>query len=123
MRGRYERLALYRLGCCMRQLFSLTAALACSAAAQGTLFVGTWPHQIQVVDEAKQQVVDHIELQTGTSHSMLISDDQKTIYASTVEKNGIEVIDVATRKVTNAFVLDEGGKKMRFNSWAPRSEE
>ncbi|MGA3188330.1 MAG: hypothetical protein ABSF22_14590 [Bryobacteraceae bacterium] len=103
----------------MKQLLAIAAALSSFAAAQGTLFVGTWPHQIQVVDEAKQQVVDHIELQTGTSHSMLISDDQKTIYASTVEKNGIEVIDVATRKVTNAFVLDEGGKKMRFNAWAP----
>jgi DNA-binding beta-propeller fold protein YncE len=103
----------------MRILFAITAAFVSIAAAQGTLFVGTWPHQIQVVDEAKQKVIDHIELQTGTSHSMQISDDRKTIYASTIEKNGIEVIDVATRKVTNAFVLDEGGKKMRFNSWAP----
>jgi DNA-binding beta-propeller fold protein YncE len=103
----------------MKTLFAITAALVSNAAAQGTLFVGTWPHTIQVVDEAKQKVVDRIELQTGTSHSMIISDDRKTIYASTIEKNGIEVIDVATRKVTNAFLLDEGGKKMRFNAWAP----
>jgi DNA-binding beta-propeller fold protein YncE len=103
----------------MRILFAMTAAAITTAAAQGTLFVGTWPHTIQVVDEAKQKVVDHIELQTGVSHSMQISDDYKTIYASTIEKNGIEVIDVATRKVTNAFVLDEGGKKMRFSAWAP----
>jgi DNA-binding beta-propeller fold protein YncE len=102
----------------MRQ-FVIAAALASTAAAQGTLFVGTWPHQIQVVDEAKQKVIDHIELQTGTSHSMQISDDHKTIYASTIEKNGIEVIDVATRKVTTSFLLDEGGKKMRFSAWAP----
>lgn len=103
----------------MRTLFAMTAAFVSTVAAQGTLFVGTWPHTIQVVDEAKQKVVDKIELQTGTSHSMLISDDRKTIYASTIEKNGIEVIDVATHKVTNAFVLDEGGKKMRFSAWAP----
>jgi DNA-binding beta-propeller fold protein YncE len=103
----------------MRKLFALAAAIASSAAAQGTLFVATWPHQIQVVDEATHKVVDHIELQTGVSHSIQLSDDRKTIYASTLEKNGIEVIDVATRKVTNAFVLDEGGKKMRYSSWAP----
>jgi DNA-binding beta-propeller fold protein YncE len=103
----------------MRTLFALTTALISTAAAQGTLFVGTWPHTIQVVDEAKQKVVDRIELETGTSHAMIISDDRKTIYASTIEKNGIEVIDVATRKVTNAFVLDEGGKKMRLTAWAP----
>lgn len=103
----------------MKKLFVIAAALSSFVAAQGTLFVGTWPHTIQVVDEKTQKVVDKIELQTGTSHSMLISDDHKTIYASTIEKNGIEVIDVATRKVTNSFLLDEGGKKMRFNSWAP----
>jgi DNA-binding beta-propeller fold protein YncE len=103
----------------MRILFAIVAALASSIAAQGTLFVGTWPHTIQVVDEKTQKVVDRIDLQTGVSHSMLISDDLKTIYASTIEKNGIEVIDVATRKVTNSFVLDEGNKKMRFSSWAP----
>ncbi|HEV1287629.1 MAG TPA: hypothetical protein VNU44_20060 [Bryobacteraceae bacterium] len=103
----------------MRHLLAITAALISTAAAQGTLFVGTWPHTIQVVDEAKQKVVDRIELETGTSHAMIISDDRKTIYASTIEKNGIEVIDVATRKVTNAFVLDEGGKKMRLTAWAP----
>jgi len=103
----------------MKTLLAITAALSSFATAQGTLFVGTWPHTIQVVDEAKQKVVDHIELQTGTSHSMQVSDDRKTIYASTIEKNGIEVIDVATRKVTNSFILDEGGKKMRFTSWAP----
>jgi DNA-binding beta-propeller fold protein YncE len=103
----------------MKKLFVATAALISSAAAQGTLFVGTWPHTVQVVDEKTQKVVDRIDLQTGTSHAMQISDDRKTIYASTIEKNGIEVIDVATRKVTNSFVLDEGGKKMRFNAWAP----
>jgi DNA-binding beta-propeller fold protein YncE len=103
----------------MRNLLAIAAALASCVAAQGTLFVGTWPHTIQVVDEAKQKVVDRIELQTGTSHSMQISDDYKTIYASTIEKNGIEVIDVATRRVTSAFLLDEGGKKMRFSAWAP----
>jgi DNA-binding beta-propeller fold protein YncE len=103
----------------MTKLFAIAAALASLAAAQGTLFVGTWPKTIQVVDEKSQKVVDHIELQTGTSHAMQLSDDRKTIYASTIEKNGIEVIDVATRKVTNAFLLDEGGKKMRFTAWAP----
>ncbi len=103
----------------MRSLLTIAAALSSCVAAQGTLFVGTWPHTIQVVDEAKQKVVDRIELQTGSSHSMQISDDYKTIYASTIEKNGIEVIDVATRKVTSAFLLDEGGKKMRFSAWAP----
>ena len=104
----------------MKNLLAVIAALACSAAAQGTLFVATWPHSVKVVDETSQKVIDTIDLKTGVSHSIQVSDDLKTIYASTLEKNGIEIIDVATRKVTSSFVLDEGGKKMRFSSSASR---
>ncbi len=102
----------------MRILF-LAIAVASLAAGQGTLFVGTWPHTVQVVDEAKQKVVDKIELATGSARSMLLSEDRKTLYVATVEKNGFEVIDVATRKVTNSFVLDEGTKRIRYTSWSP----
>jgi len=87
--------------------------------AQGTLYLGAWPKQLLVVDESQQKVVDHIQLSTGTPHGVQLSRDRKTIYVWTVDHNGIEVIDAATRKVTNAFVLDEGNKYVRFNSWAP----
>lgn len=100
----------------------LPIAVASFAAAQGTLFVGTWPHTVQVVDEAKQKVVDRIDLVTGSARGMQLSEDRKTLYVATLEKNGFEVIDVATRKVTNSFTLDEGAKKMRYNSWAPDPE-
>src|ERR1051325_2491453 len=97
----------------------LLIAAALPLAAQGLLFVGTWPKQVQVIDEAKQQVIDHIELQTGTPRSLLLSDDRKTLYVTTTDHNGIEVVDVATRKVTNSFVLDEGEKRVRFQAWSP----
>ena len=100
----------------MIRLF-LLATIA--AAAQGTLFLGTWPHTIQVVDEAKHQVIDKIELSTGIpGGGMQLSDDRKTLYVNTLEKSGIEVIDVATRKVTNSFVLNEPGKQYRIRGAA-----
>ncbi len=102
--------------------YILTALLSCTAMAQGTLFLGTWPNQIQVVDEKQQKVVDHIHLSTGIAHGVQLSRDRKTIYVWTVDHNGIEVIDAATRKVTNAFTLDEGNKITRFSSWAPDPE-
>ncbi len=102
--------------------FLLSLLLTSGAIAQGTLFLGSWPNQIQVVDEKTQKVVDHIHLATGIAHGVQLSRDHKTIYAWTVDHNGIEVIDVATRKVTNSFVLDEGNKVTRFNSWAPDPE-
>ena len=95
-------------------LFTLAAVIA---SAQGTIFVGTWPHTIQVIDERQQKVIDKIELSTGLPHGMDISDDHKTLYAATLEKDGFEVIDVATRKVTRAFSLRDGNKQIRFNAW------
>ncbi len=92
----------------MIRLLLCTAAIA---AAQGTLFLGTWPHTVQVIDEAKQQVIDRIELQTGIPGGMQLSEDRKTLYVNTLEKSGIEIIDVATRKVTNSFTLNEGPAK------------
>ena len=93
--------------------------LAGVAFAQGTLYLGAWKKQIVVVDEAQQKVVDRIQLSTGTPHGVQLSRDHKTIYVWTIDHNGIEVIDAATRRVTNAFVLDEGSKLVRFHSWAP----
>lgn len=98
---------------------ALLTLVAVSASAQGTLFVGTWPHTIHVVDEAKQKVVDKIELSTGTPDDMVLSQDRKTLYIGTLEKAGFEVIDVATHKVTNSFTLSEGAKQIHLSSWAP----
>lgn len=102
--------------------FVFISVFACTAAAQGTLFLGAWQKQILVVDEKQQKVVDHIQLSTGTAHGVQLSRDRKTIYVWTVDHNGIEVIDAATHKVTNAFTLDEGNKVTRFGSWAPDPE-
>jgi DNA-binding beta-propeller fold protein YncE len=121
MRRGYQGLAQSRLGLPMKIFRALGVAfvLAPLASPQGLVFLGTWPKQLQVIDEAKRKVVDHIELATGVAHDLRISDDRKTIYAATVGHNGIEVIDVAARKNVNAFALDQGGRRVRFNSWTP----
>src|ERR1700756_5110424 len=98
----------------IRFLF-LTATLA---AAQGTLYLGTWPHTIQIIDESKQAVVDKIELSTGIPGGIQVSEDRKTLYVNTLEKSGIEVVDVATRKVTNSFTLNEPNKQYRIRGAA-----
>lgn len=121
MRRGDQGLAQSRPGLPMKSLHVLSAVFALTrlASAQGLVFLGTWPKQIQVIDEARRKVVDHIELATGVAHDLRISEDRKTIYVATVDHNGIEVIDVAARKNTNSFVLDHGGARVRFNSWIP----
>ena len=66
----------------------------------------------------KGQVVDRIPLETGTPMSMRLAPDHKKIYVTTIDHNGIEVIDVATRKVINHFVLNTATKQYRFRGGA-----
>src|SRR5260370_28877311 len=50
------------------------------------------------------------------------SPDHKKIYVTTIDHNGIEVIDVATRKVINHFVLNTPTKQYRFFAGTPDPE-
>jgi DNA-binding beta-propeller fold protein YncE len=101
----------------MKRLFPLLAAFACAASA-GTLYLPAYPSTVLVFDESKGQVVDRIPLSTGTPMSVRLAPDHKKIYVTTIDHNGIEVIDVATRKVTNHFVLNTATKQYRFRGGA-----
>ena len=84
-----------------------------------TLFMGAYPNSILVFDEAQGKVIEHIPLATGLPTSMRLSADKKTLYVTTNDNSGVEVIDVATRKVTNHFVLNSPTKRYRFNGGTP----
>jgi hypothetical protein len=96
----------------------LLTLLAGSTYAQGLMYVGTWPKQILVIDEAQQKAVDRIPLQTGTPRRITISSDHKKLFVATWDHDGVEVVDLAARKVTNYFVLDEGNRKVRLFGFA-----
>src|SRR6202795_2726557 len=102
-------------------LTALFAALSATAAA-GTLYLPAYPNAVIVFDEAKAQIVDRIPLSTGTPMSIRLSPDHKKIYVTTIDHNGIEVIDVATRKVINHFVLNTPTKQYRFFAGTPDPE-
>jgi DNA-binding beta-propeller fold protein YncE len=89
-----------------------------SQKASGTLYIGVWPRQVLVIDEAAGKVVDQIQLNTGTPQSLTLSYDKKKVYATTWN-NGVEVIDLATRKVINSFTLGEGERIVRMRGFAP----
>jgi hypothetical protein len=100
----------------MRRLLPLIAALGAIASISyaGTLYLPAYPAQVLVFDEGKGAIVDRIPLQTGTPMSIRLSPDHKKIYVTTVDHNGIEVIDVATRKVINHFILNTPTKQYRI---------
>src|ERR1700733_3436815 len=101
----------------MKRLFSLLALFAAAASA-GTLYLPAYPAAVLVFDEAKGQIVDRIPLETGTPMSVRLAPDHKKIYVTTIDHNGIEVIDVTMRKVTNHFVLNTPTKQYRFRGGA-----
>jgi len=96
--------------------------LWCAVGRAGTLFCGAYPDWVLVIDESKGAVTDRIKMVTGLPRSLRLSPDRKTIYVSTNDHNGFEVIDVATHKVTNQFVLDTPTHHYRVNGGAPDPE-
>ena len=93
--------------------------LACGLSHAGTLFCGAYPDWVLVIDEASGKVTDRIHMVTGLPRTLRLSTDRKTIYVSTNDHNGFEVIDVATHQVTNHFVLDNPTHRYRVNGGAP----
>jgi hypothetical protein len=102
----------------MKKLLSLFLFAGAWAQAS-TIYLGAYPNSLLVFDEAKGKVVDRIPLSTGLPTSLRLSQDRKTIYVTTNDHSGVEVIDVATRKVTNHFVLNTPTKIYRFNGGVP----
>jgi DNA-binding beta-propeller fold protein YncE len=102
----------------MKKLIALLA-LSYLPASAGTLFCGAYPYWVLAIDESQGKVVDRIRMETGLPTGLRISQDHKTIYVTTNDHSGVEVIDVATRKVVNKFVLNDATHHFRMNGGAP----
>jgi DNA-binding beta-propeller fold protein YncE len=100
-------------------IICLAAAGLVSSAHATTVYMGAYPSSVLVFDDVKGQIVDRIPLVTGLPTSMRLSNDKKTLYVTTNDHSGIEVIDVPTHKVTNHFVLNSPTKMYRFNGGTP----
>jgi hypothetical protein len=98
---------------------SLLASLLVPLAQASTLYMGAYPDSVIAFDESKGQIVDRVPLTTGLPTSLRLSLDRKKIYVTTNDHSGLEVIDVATRKVINHFVLNTATKRYRFTGGTP----
>ena len=98
------------------------AALAGTASA-GTIFLPGYPDRILVIDEASQRVIDKIPSQIGIPTGVTRSYDRKKIYVTSNDNDGVEVIDIASHKVLQHFVLNSGNHKFRINGVAPDPED
>lgn len=99
----------------MRTSLAFFCAFFCAAAPGAELFLGAYPNAVVVFDEAKQQVSERIPLVTGTPRALHLSQNGKLMYVYTIDHSGIEVIDVASRKVVSHFTLDTPSRRYRFD--------
>ncbi|HYU79992.1 MAG TPA: hypothetical protein VEK56_13465 [Vicinamibacterales bacterium] len=113
----------------MRKLLIVTAIVALipiSLAAQrfgkgltlsggdSLFYIGTYAGNVQIYDEATEQRIGEIKLQTGIPRQLLLSQSRQHFYVldSTLEK--IEAVDIASRSTLSTFTLSEGDKKTRI---------
>jgi DNA-binding beta-propeller fold protein YncE len=85
----------------------------------GTIYVGAYSKRIIAIDEGTERPSAEIQMTTGIPEALLLSADGKAFYVANADLEHIEVVDLATRKVVDAFTLSEGNKKVRIMAYAP----
>jgi YVTN family beta-propeller protein len=96
------------------------AGLAAPSASAGTqlMYLGVWPHTVLVMDSVQGKIVDKIDLPTDIARTLVLSPDNKKLYASTLKDNSIVTIDLATRKVIDSFPLNTYDTNYRLAGFA-----
>jgi len=107
----------------MNKFSAVFLALICAAAQGGTIFLPGYPDRILVIDETTLRIVEKIPSEIGIPTAIRQSYDRKKIYVTSNDKGGIEVIDIATRRVLDHFVLNDGNHQYRFSSVAPDPQD
>jgi hypothetical protein len=85
----------------------------------GTLYIGTWPNKILIVDEATEKVTGSIDVLTGDPTRMVMSRDRKRFYLVNAPAESVEIIDVNARRSLDHFTLSEGRKRTRIRGLIP----
>jgi hypothetical protein len=85
----------------------------------GTLYIGTWPHKIQIIDEATEKITGAIDVVAGDPTRMVMSRDKKRFYLVNSLAESVEIIDVNARRSLDHFTLSEGRKKSRIRALIP----
>jgi len=83
-----------------------------------SLFMGAYPDSLVIFDDANGDLKERIPL-GGLPRCMRASADKKTIFVMTITQSGVDVIDVASRKVTTSFNLNTPTTRYRINCGTP----
>jgi DNA-binding beta-propeller fold protein YncE len=87
------------------------------ATAGGLIYLGTIDKKLLVIDEAEEKVIDEIALE-GVPRTTALSADKKKLYLINT-RMGIEIVDLAARKVVSSFKLADDEHSPRVGGIAP----
>jgi hypothetical protein len=94
----------------------LFASLSQASAAPHLAYIGTLDHKLLIIDEDQDAVVGEIQL-GGTPRTVALSADQKHLYIINTRMT-IEIVDLATRKVTGTIDLTDEHTQARVTAVA-----
>lgn len=83
----------------------------------GTLYLGSYPNQITVVDEATEQVVAAIPVSVGVPRSLSLSEDRSRLYMIDSTLEWFEAIDIVQRKTIETFTLSDESRRARIRAY------
>jgi hypothetical protein len=79
-------------------------------------YMGTYAGTVQIFDEATEEKIGDIKLQTGIPRSLILSHNRQHFYVLDWTFERIEIVDIASRSTLSQFTLSEGAKKTRIRS-------
>jgi hypothetical protein len=93
---------------------TVTPTVFAGFANAGTFYLPAYPASVLVFDEGKAEIVDSDSASDGYTRVDSPVGRSQEDYVTTNDHNGIEVIDVATRRVINHFTLNTPAKQHRI---------
>lgn len=92
-------------------------------AGDGTLYIGTYNDAIYAIDEATGEVVDRIPVTTGMPRDAILNHDGTRFYVLNVDRERIEVVDIASKRTLDVFSLSEGTERIRIWGYVVNPDE
>ena len=90
---------------------------------EGTLFLGGYAHEIYVIDEVTEQVVDTIQVTSGIPRSLTLSTNREHFYLNDMTAEHFEIIDIASRSTLDTFSLSGGNTRARIEGFVVDPQE
>ena len=104
-------------------LVAAFAATGASAQATATWYIGTYTNDILVWDEATEEVVGRITMESFIPTGIQANEAKTRLYVGEASAEVVEVVDLASRRPIDRFTLSQGNTKVRIDNFAPHPSD